>query len=74
MWKPAAWEVILAKSVAMTNSGYALAVLVYRSWEWVCYLPVICPADSAPSMFPPSHTCCISFLNLKFEQAVTEYE
>ena len=28
---------------------------VYRSWEWVCYLPVICPADSAPSMFPPSY-------------------
>ena len=28
---------------------------VYRPWEWVCYLPVIFPADSAPLMFPPSY-------------------
>ena len=37
------------------SDGHFVVYRVYRSWKWVCYLLVICPADSAPSMFPPSY-------------------
>ena len=66
-----AYRKLARDEVALVD--FAFFTVVYQPWKWVCYLPVICLADSTPYCFL-SLSRFASFLNSKIEQAVAEDE